>query len=142
MLIETWGFDRLYRYLWGGTTDFAIMQTNLTDLKKRLSFVSMPDINTLDFETHYILAKDGETIIGLLQYITKKNWHLFGSLGVDPNYQNQGVSKALIKHWIDFVYKPELSVCDCTDFTDDGFKWLKPQLENLNIKIIIGKKLK
>lgn len=132
MLIETWGFDRLYRYLWGGTTDISVFEANKHQLF--LDFMVLMDTSQI-WNDYYIVALVDEKIVGLLQYRTKPKTAQFALITVHKDYRKQGASKAMIQHWATSVYKPEHGKCSCTSFTEEGLAAIKHQLQNLPFKI-------
>lgn len=138
--IETWRVETLYEYLWGGSKDYTTFKSNLQLLRDSVVFVSLPFME-FHLEIYYVVALDGETVIGLLQYCVGEQWHLFESIGVNHQYLHKGVSKALIQHWAKTTYKPEKGELKVTSFTNEGWAWVKPQLEALNIPLQTLKKL-
>lgn len=132
MKIETWDFSRLYRYLWGGTTDIGVYLANKEQLMEDVMVVLDTTGEWLDY---FIVALVDEKIVGLLQYRTKTAVQQFALITVHQEHRRQGVSKALIQHWAESVYRPDECICQCTSFTQDGLAAIKPQLKKLPFKI-------
>jgi len=95
----------------------------------------------------YVVAFDGDTIVGILDYAYcteptfQGHLHFLSYVSIDPVYQNRGIATKLIQYWVETVLKVDLGVCGCSGFTESGFNYLIPIFDKLEIDIEFERKI-
>jgi len=135
MKIELFSQEQCCKFL--GPEDFDRYLERYKDHSTRLKYFNLDSGLWRSSEEFFVVAIEGDKIIGVLLYVVVENKttsdhnHYLSYVSVDPEHQNKGIAKALISHWAQFVIRTDLGECGCSGYTQNGFDWLKPILENL-----------
>lgn len=144
-MIKVFSLEDLYNFF--NYKNYDTFAQKISDHKNNLRFFHLDN----SFFSHgrkefFICWVDGEKIIAVLSYVQLKtpnldgHMHYISYLSVRPSHKNQGLAKTLVQYWLKNCYDPNMGLLGVSGYTEEGFKYLKPVLENLGIAVQIRQK--
>lgn len=144
-MIKIFTDDELYNYLY--QDDYELFQLNMDSIKSRIKYFEIN--NGYWRDNIYVCEVVDDLIVGVLCYSITKNGptfqghnHFISYVSVDPNFQNKGIATKLIEYWVKNVYKLTLGQCALSEFTENGFNYLRNKFISLNLDLYIGDEIK
>lgn len=123
--------------LLGLDNDFDTYLKNYRDTQNRIKYFNLDGGIWQPTDQIFVTALIGNKIVGILLYVIVDkpiSWghkHYLSYCSVDPKYWGQKIAKSLIQYWADYVVKIELGECGCSGYTEMGYNYLNPILQNL-----------